>query len=311
MKKSMISIIICTHHHFNLLHLAVQSFCHQTASREIFEVIIVDNDISSNKEVIKIVDDAKANINIRYLHEPVLGLSQARNTGGKAALAEYVGYMDDDAKAKNNYIEVLLKVISYEKVDVIGGPYFAFYLTPKPLWFKDKYVSIDSGVSHFMRNGEFLNGTNMVYRKSLLEKANWFDTSFGMTGNQIAYGEETDLQIRLWQNIKDLKVYYSRDLVVYHFVPPQKMKLRDKFKRSYSLGKSQAYMWISNESIRRLQLKAPLNIFKALTRLVLKEIPRLFIRDKRKYPFWQNYAYEVLSKYFASLGQEIRYLRGK
>jgi hypothetical protein len=49
---------------------------------------------------------------------------------------------------------------------------------------------------------------------------------------------------------------------------------------------------------------ALLNLLKTLIRMVIKGIPELIIRDKTKYPFWQNIAYEKFSQYFASIGQE-------
>jgi glucosyl-dolichyl phosphate glucuronosyltransferase len=305
-----ISIIICTHRRFDLLKFAIISLCKQSSPKNLFEIIVVDNDISSNKEVLDIVSEFNHLINIRYLHEPAIGLSRARNTGGKAAKSEYVGYIDDDAKANEKYIAVFLSLIDSNYYDVIGGPYYAYYLKSKPVWFKDKYQSCDYGVSRLFKKDEFLNGTNMIFKKSLLENENWFDVSFGMAGKQIAYGEETNLQKKLWQKYENLKVFYSSDLIVYHLVPPNKMTLRDKFLRSYKLGKSQSYMWINNENIRSSQKKAPYMLIKTIGCLILKIIPKLFFKDKTKYPFWQNYSYEVMAEYFAGIGQEWERMKG-
>jgi glucosyl-dolichyl phosphate glucuronosyltransferase len=299
-----VSIVICTHRRFNLVRLAIESLCHQTAPKEMFEVIVVDNDISTNCQVINIVNEAKGEINIRYLHEPEIGLSNARNSGGKAAFSQYVGYMDDDAKLSDNYIEILLQLIGTNQFDIIGGPYYAFYLTQKPFWFQDKYESVDSGDSHLFQNHEFLHGTNMVYKKSLLEEANWFNVSYGMSGKMMAYGEETDMQIRLWKKRENLKVFYSSDLIVFHLVPEYKMKLFYKFMRSYNVGKSHAYMWISKESIVNAQKKAPFILIKTICYLILKVIPKFLFRDKTKYIYWQNYVYEVIARYFTGVGQE-------
>jgi glucosyl-dolichyl phosphate glucuronosyltransferase len=306
--KISLSVVICTHRRFDLLKIAVQSLCNQTASKELFEVIIVDNDSTSNTGVKNIVKEAQSILTISYIHEPVLGLSQARNSGGKASQAEFVGFLDDDAKAHENYVEILLKLIGTDQFDIIGGPYYPFYLSKKPIWFKDEYESCNFGRSRTFNNTEFLNGTNMVYKKSLLEGADWFGTSFGMAGTRIAYGEETDLQIRLWKKFGSLKVYYSSDLKVNHLVPSHKMKLRDKFRRSYNLGKSQAYMWIPEEQIRASQRKAPLILFKSIVKLIFILLPGIIIRNKRKYPDWQNYAYEVISRHLLSIGQTVGHL---
>ena len=140
-----ISIVICTHRRFELLKLAVNSLIEQTASKDLFEVIIIDNDTKSNSEVQSIVKIASQKINIKYFHEKTIGLSHCRNTGGQAALSEYVGYMDDDAKASKNYIEKYLDIITSKKPDIIGGAFVAFYLTEKPKWFKDVYHQARGG----------------------------------------------------------------------------------------------------------------------------------------------------------------------
>jgi glucosyl-dolichyl phosphate glucuronosyltransferase len=304
-----LSIVICTYRRFNLIQLAVESLCNQIAPKDQFEVIIVDNDTFANKEIIDIVDNAKGIIIVKYVHEPLIGLSQARNTGGKVALGEYVGYMDDDAKADKKYVQILLQLIEKTHYDIIGGPYYAFYLTQKPIWFQDKYESRSSGDTHLFQKNEFLNGTNMVYRKTILEEAKWFNVSCGMSGKQIAYGEETDLQMRVWHIKESLKVFYCKDLIVYHLVQQNKMKIMDRLLRSYKMGVSQAYLWIPNESILLSQKNAPLALLKTFICLVFKVIPQLFFRDKIKYPYWQNYTYEVIGKYIRGIGQEWRFTR--
>ena len=57
MKQPIISIVICTHRRFELLKLAVKSMVNQSAKSDLYEVIVVDNDIRQNKEVKKNVID--------------------------------------------------------------------------------------------------------------------------------------------------------------------------------------------------------------------------------------------------------------
>jgi glycosyltransferase involved in cell wall biosynthesis len=309
LNRPKISIVICTHRRFDLLRNAVESLCKQTTPKNDFEIIIVDNDLKHNKEVIDIVNNSVSTINIHYVFEPAMGLSKARNKGGKASLSDYVGYIDDDAIAKNNYIEVLLELININQYDIIGGPYYPFYTQLKPKWFTDNYESFDFGGSRLFKSNEFLTGTNMVYRKTLLEKVNWFDSSYGMAGKKIAYGEETNLQIKLWRNMPDLKVFYCNELFVYHFVPGYKMTLKDKFLRSFYLGRSQARMWSSEDGIIKMQRKAIFLLAKSLLFLIFRSLPSLLFRNREKFPFWQNYAYEEVSKQFLSIGQLTIYVQ--
>ncbi len=305
-----ISIIVCTHRRFDLLNYCINSLADQLSNKSLFEVLVVDNDLNENAEVKEIVKKSNDKINIRYIHENILGLSQARNKGGKESKGMYIGYIDDDAKVSTNYIETALKIIHDFDPDFFGGPYLPYYISKKPHWFKDEYeCGFPAESTRFLNNTEYLNGTNMIYKRSLLESLNWFDINFGMKGKQISYGEETDLQIRAWQQHKNLKAYFSKELIVYHVVLPAKLKIFDRFKRKYNTGRSQTYIWIKKENIKSIQRKSMWQLFKLTLFFVIKETPKLILRDRKKYPFWQNYAYEETSKYAASLGQEIKLLK--
>ena len=301
-------MIICTHRRFELLKLAVESLTFQTASSDLFEVIIVDNDTHTNNEVKSIIKKASEKINIRYIFEPVLGLSQARNTGGKAAKANYIGYMDDDAKAPANYISKAIELINVRKPDILGGPYIPFYLSNKSKWYKDEYgSSANIKFSGYFNKNKTLSGTNMIYKKEILIKTNWFNKEFGMSGSKLAFGEETMVQIEAWSIKPNMLVWHDSDLYVKHFVPSHKMKIISIIKRRYKIGKSQAYMWENNKSIKNYKIL--INIFYIIFLMIFKGIPKIFIRDSKIYPYWQNYFYEKYSKYFTALGKDIRYIK--
>lgn len=302
-----LSIIICTHRRFDLLKLAINSLVNQTAPKESYEVIVVDNDNDKNPEVINIIEKAGKIINTSYIFENKLGLSYARNTGGKYAKAEYVVYMDDDAKAPINYISSINSAIKNIKPDILGGPFIPFYLSSKPKWFKDSYgEDPKKGFTGFLNNEQFISGMNICFNKSILDKVNWFDSAYGMKGNNIAYAEETVVQISAWKLNSKLRVYYDTNIYVEHLVPSHKMKLIDRFKRKYNIGKSQAYIWLEKEDLNSAKRNAPKKLIKIIFLFLVKGVPGIIFRDHNKYKFWQNYVYEEISNYFASIGQEWR-----
>jgi peptidoglycan/xylan/chitin deacetylase (PgdA/CDA1 family)/GT2 family glycosyltransferase len=306
-----ISIVICTYRRYELTRQVVQSFCKQTAKKDDFELLIVDNDNFPNKEVKQIVEEVSSIVNISYLFENLVGLSNARNAGGKAALAEYVGYIDDDAVAPDNYVEKYLDIIDRLKPDIIGGPIYAVFNSKKPKWIRDWYFSsTNNGQSTFLNSNQYISGTSIGFRKKLLEEINWFDKNLGMTGGKIFYGEETMVQVEAWRKHPDLKVWFDQDLFINHLIPASKMKLSDKLRRAYSSGKSSAYIWITENQPVRIQKKAPLILGKTFFYLFTKGVYGLLFHDRKQYPSWQNYVYEVLSQYFASIGQEWQYAIG-
>ncbi|MEE8471432.1 MAG: glycosyltransferase family A protein [Dehalococcoidia bacterium] len=90
-----VSAIICTHNRSDYLRQAIQSLADQTLPTEQYEVIVVDNGSTDNTRAV--VEGFDHIANLRYVYEPILGLSQARNTGWQNARGEYIAFMDDDA----------------------------------------------------------------------------------------------------------------------------------------------------------------------------------------------------------------------
>jgi len=307
MKKVDVSIVICTHRRFDLLAGAVQSLVNQTASPDSYEVIVVDNDHQPNLEVQEIVSNARPKIFIKYLNESKLGLSHARNAGGKLATSDYIGYMDDDAKANPKYIETLIKVLNERSPTICGGPYYPFYLDPKPKWFLDRYGSSSFGDEpRYLTSREYLSGMNIVFQRDLLDEVAWFDPALGMTGKKIWYGEETIVMINAWKAYPDLKVYYDPELFVYHLVPAWKMRIWNLMKIGYQKGKSHAYLWIPEDKHDFFRRRAPYNLMISLLYLGRKIFPGIISHDRKKYPFWQNYVIEEVPAIIERIGHYTR-----
>ena len=72
MMKKKVSIVICTYKRVDLLKGAVQSLIEQSIPASYYEVIVVDNEEEKNLDVQEIVEQAKKNISIQYLHEETL-----------------------------------------------------------------------------------------------------------------------------------------------------------------------------------------------------------------------------------------------
>lgn len=312
MSIKLVSIVVCTHRRPQLLKLALQSIAEQTAPPETFEVVVVDNDNISSQEIAHLVGEHSSGINVHYIHEEKIGLSHARNTGGKAANSEYVFYLDDDAKLPTNYLKVLIEVMEREHPEVVGGPFYPYYLTPKPVWYKDQYgTGYDYGACPlFLEHTKMLSGSNIIMQKNLLETTGWFNPAYGMTGNKTWYGEETELQIRAWKQNPNLSVFYDPRLFIHHLVPARKMSVAWSLRMAYALGRSQAHLFDQPGQPGMGKLQAVFNLFRILTRLILKTPFELLLRDRASYPYWQNFIYERTSRSFSGIGQALWVIAG-
>jgi glycosyltransferase involved in cell wall biosynthesis len=299
----LISVVLCTYNRADLLAAALQTLCEQSLDRGEYEVIVVDN--NSTDDTRSVAEGfCRSRANVRYVLETRQGLSHARNRGWQEARGEYVAYTDDDCKLPPQWLAVARQIIAKKSPEIFGGPYFAFYNTAKPPWFKDSYGSCElGGEARALNADEFLAGGNIFFRRELLETLGGFDTSLGMAGAKIAYGEETALQKRVRDASPEACIYYDPDLYVYHLVRPEKMTLLWRARAAFPKGRS---------VYRVHQGDAPATIGKAsmtvrAIRIVLAFAVDVTLgtlrRDRAKYPYIQNYFYEHTSRYLHSLGK--------
>jgi glycosyltransferase involved in cell wall biosynthesis len=209
-----------------LLKIALDSLLTQEYYPDDYEILVVDN--NSTDDTRSVTENAMTlNSNIRYIFEEKQGLSHARNRGWQEAQGEYVAYIDDDCKVPPEWLQVAVEIMDKIDPQVFGGPYFAYYNSPKQKWIKDEYFShITSEMARPLYNSEYLDGGNMFIRRELFESSGGFPLSLGMVGKQIAFGEETHFINKLRSNTPQAIVYYDPRLFVYHLVRTEKMVLR-------------------------------------------------------------------------------------
>ncbi len=308
-----ISVVVCTYNRSDLLKSCLHSLNEQTINRNQYEVIIVDNNSTDQTE--EVADSfTKQYINFRYCKELKQGLSHARNRGYKEACGKYVAYVDDDCKLPEQWLAVAKEIIDKVSPSVLGGPFFPFYLTPKPLWFRDEYESgqyIKSNVAHVLQQNEYLSGGNIFFQRVLLESLEGFDVNLGMSGKKMAYGEETALQKRIRNTKPDALIYYAPNLYAYHLVRPEKMVFKSIVRQRFTNGR---YRWLvlQCDSSMEGQLHIFAKAVYALFAIVWKIIYGMFMRDRVQYPYFQNYFYECGLRHVVQMGQlyeQFKYLR--
>ncbi len=232
-KALLISVIVCTYNRSSSLKGCLQSLKKQTANKSIYEVIVVDNNSSDNtEEIIKYF--TKSRLTIRLVKEKNQGLSFARNRGWKDAKGIYVAYIDDDAIAESEWVEQIAHFLkTHPQVGVFGGPYDRFSPNPLPAWLPENYGTLNLGNKRKLLNtkDDWLSGSNIIFKKAILEQYSGFKTNLGMKGDKILYGEETELLIRLKK--MEEAVYYVPNIRVKHLVAERKLSLWWLLKSDY------------------------------------------------------------------------------
>lgn len=229
--------IICTHNRERFLERCIRSLLTQSLDSVHYEILVVDN--GSTDTTRQICEKFSGYKNFRYVYEPVLGLSSARNTGWRQAKGKYVGYLDDDATAVHTWFEKALW--SFENVEPmpewVGGPIDLEWEVDAPAWITAEYqetlgfVNWGNSERLLSGSGERLGGGNSFYQKSILVKMQGFDTRLGRKKTMLLSGEETQFQHRL----KSLggKLFYHPDVRIFHFVGKERTKPQFFYKRYY------------------------------------------------------------------------------
>jgi len=233
-----LSVVVCTYNRRDLLAGCLESLESQILSPARFEVVVVDN--NSRDDTATVVAHHQAMLpGLRYVFEPVQGLSHARNRGSAAAVGTHLVYVDDDARMPPTYLSCVLDTLERNQPDLLGGPVYPFYTEAKPRWFKDHYeIRKYAEVSGFSTTCG-VSGMNFVIRKDVLLRLGGFDPSLGMRGSEQGFGEERKVleTYRTVTPVDEQRVYYDLDCMVLHHVPRHKMRLRYILGRGFRGGR--------------------------------------------------------------------------
>ncbi|MBO4712064.1 glycosyltransferase family 2 protein [bacterium] len=300
-KTPKISIAVCTYNRADVLPKCLESLVDQTADTELFEVLIIDNNSTDDTKKIA-TDFCKKSSNFKYIFEEKQGLSHARNRAITEANGEYIAYIDDDAIANKDWVKKIESVIQNNKdIAAFGGPIYPWYNKEKPKWFKDEFATHSYGKQHFQlteQNCPFgLSGSNMIFKKEILNKYNGFSAEYGMTGNKIAFGEESFLFNKMLKNNENIQ--YFPDIKVSHLVSAKSYSLKEAFKRSIQNGKAIAHIRgsrpLSIDFIKKLSMFC-LSLFE-LTILTLPGIfsKALLYKKLKKFGYFAGYIAGIFS----------------
>jgi len=147
-----------------------------------------------------------------YTYEDI-GLSGARNVGIKESSGDYLVFIDDDAKIKEDFLRVLLdRTVFYDKVNAFCGRLIdPIQNIPFSILFSDNSVR-KLGRLDF----QYFMGSAHVLSRKAVKKIGYYDERFG-SGSKFFGSEETDIFFRL--KAVNEEVLYLPDLVFYHPIP--------------------------------------------------------------------------------------------
>ena len=229
-QKKKFSIIVPTYNRPELLGEFLESLKVQKFEPDDFEVLIVDN--NSENDVKKQIEDfinqnPKFSGVIRYLYEPKQGVGYCWNNGIENAQGQLLIFIDDDASLHYDYFITLTKDFKSPIENITGGGHVSpVFEHQKPAWIY-KYImpvfaEINLGKRSKFPKNKHPFGTNMIISKDVFEKIGKFNPDIVKNMNIVPPGT---LEKDYFDSVRkaNIPVYYFHDLVVWHFIPQEKM----------------------------------------------------------------------------------------
>ncbi|MEI6084342.1 MAG: glycosyltransferase [Verrucomicrobiota bacterium] len=197
-----VSVVVASYNGGRTLPACLNSLRHLNYPN--YEVILVDD--GSTDDTAKIAAQFPE---VKTIHQPNMGLSNARNTGIQAATGEIVAFTDSDCRADEDWLYYLIGDLLKTDAASIGGHNFP---PPEDNWVAGAVASAPGGPAHVMlddRNAEHIPGCNMAFWKWALDEIEGFDPIYR------AAGDDVDVCWRLLQ--RGRKIAFSHAGFVWHY----------------------------------------------------------------------------------------------
>jgi len=165
----LVSIVIPTFNRAMALNRCLDGLVDQTFKN--FEVLVCDDGSTDNTK--EIVEKFTSSLNIKYYYDKNFGgPARPRNVGIRIARGKYIAFLDSDDWWLPDKLAVSVEALEAE-VDLVYHDLYVFHENKNKKKFKKiKTRELDSPIfDDLLMNGNGINNSTVVVRKSILEKA--------------------------------------------------------------------------------------------------------------------------------------------
>ncbi len=232
MSSILVSIIIPTYNDWKRLSSCIKALSDQTFSKDMFEVIIVNNNPNNAAPENFLLPE-----NCKVIAEGTPGSYAARNAALRIAKGEIIGFTDSDCIPDKNWIENAVAYFTNNNdCSRIAGKVSIFFESTNP-----SSTELYDKVYAFNQKGYVSFGTgvtaNLFTYKYLFSKVGFFDENL-MSGGDYFWGTQA--------HKKGYKIDYVKDVIVNH---PARGTLRELIKKERRVGGSQAIFLYKNNGL--------------------------------------------------------------
>lgn len=230
-----ISVIICayTEDRWELMRQSVASVQGQSLQPCEIIVCIDHNEILFHRCAAYWADSAACTPPIRVIQNKYDGhLGSARNTAAETAAGEILAFLDDDAAADKDWLQILTDPYHDERIGAVGGRPLPVFEAGRPAWFPVQFDWVFGcaydGLPTSRGPLAHLIGANMSVRRTLLEQVGGFHSD---------NHDDMDMSHRVAHIRGREAVIYEPAATVRHFVPASRPTWKYFWRRCFFVNK--------------------------------------------------------------------------
>lgn len=245
-----LSLAICTYNRASSLCRTLRSLKEQRPLDGFdWELLLVDNNSSDNTR--EVAERFAAELPIRYLFEPVQGLSTARNRALKEHRGSTLIFTDDDVVMDPRWLSSYAEAISNNvEAQYFGGRILPLWNSSKPGWLTDPALPLVTGLLvqfDLGADNRWLGvqdptpyGASFALRRGLTEQMGLFRAELGVHGSRPGRGEEAEYLGRARDS--GAKGFYVGRAECYHVQDPARFRLPYLYRYGIEKGRAAALM---------------------------------------------------------------------
>jgi len=264
-----LTILVCTHNRCELLERLLQSV--NSAGRPTdWEVGVLVAANACTDGTHRLLDGYRElaagneRLPIEWFAEPVAGKSFALNSAIPRITSDLIALVDDDHRVPKDFLVNICRVADAQPdAALFCGRILPDWDGTEPGWVRDDgdykiypppipYFELGEA-AHFVSSDEITpGGGNLFVRREVFGRVGDFSTDLGPRGHDLGGGEDTAYVLKALA--QGVRLYYAPDIVQYHYVDPERLKLgflmRFAYQRTFAAvrlgpgtGKMPAYVW--------------------------------------------------------------------
>lgn len=229
-----ISVVIASYRSSELVRSCVESLACQ--EHPPCEIILVVDRVDQQDEFVRFFGP-ETREKVTVLASGKKGVSAARNKGVAESSGDIIAFIDDDATADPRWTAQIEQAYnSHPDAAVVGGPVKPVFEGRK---IDEKWYWIIGCTSSRPPTKRPIC-CNMAITRKAFDEIGGFEENLGRVKRKLAIGEETDLLLRIQEEMPGSPIVWNPHAIVFHWVPRHRTTLRYILDRSYEEGVGKA-----------------------------------------------------------------------